>query len=225
MSIYITGDLHREHDFTKLRVLNEKSPHLTKSDYVIICGDFGGVWVGDYRDKPFLQMLDKLNYTILFVDGNHENHPAISKYPQEEWNEGQIHRISNSIIHLMRGQVYEIEGLKFFTMGGASSHDKEWRTEGISWWPEELPSDEEYNTAFENLDKHNWEVNYVVSHCAPDSVQEALNCRYGHDKLTNFLEVVKQRLKHDAWFFGHYHVNDVIDETYFPLYNHVLNLD
>ncbi len=31
--------------------------------------------------------------------------------------------VRSSIIHLMRGQVYEIESKRFFTMGGASSHD------------------------------------------------------------------------------------------------------
>ncbi|MCB7347826.1 hypothetical protein LIZ33_16445, partial [Desulfovibrio desulfuricans] len=72
------------------------------------------------------------------------------------------------VLHLMRGQVFDIEGYTFFTMGGASSHDiqdgildpeepgfeeRYWRmrraramfrVKGVSWWTEELHSDEEY---------------------------------------------------------------------------------
>jgi len=36
--IYITGDTHS--NFTRFTEDNE----MTKNDYVIICGDFGGVW-------------------------------------------------------------------------------------------------------------------------------------------------------------------------------------
>lgn len=32
--------------------------------------------------------------------------------------------IQKSFLHLMRGQVFEIDGKKIFTFGGASSHDK-----------------------------------------------------------------------------------------------------
>ena len=32
-------------------------------------------------------------------------------------------------------------------MGGAYSIDKLVRIEGVSWWPDELPSNEEYNEA------------------------------------------------------------------------------
>ena len=42
--IYITGDTHGEF---KYRFNTENFPEqreMTKDDYVIICGDFGGVW-------------------------------------------------------------------------------------------------------------------------------------------------------------------------------------
>ncbi len=42
--IYITGDTHS--DYT--RFTENKFPiqaEMTKDDYVIICGDFGGVWI------------------------------------------------------------------------------------------------------------------------------------------------------------------------------------
>ena len=99
------------------------------------------------------------------------------------------------MIHLMRGQVFEIGGITFFTMGGASSHDIQdgildpaspdfereywfkrrtrqmFRVKGVSWWPEELPSDAEYEEAVKNLDEAGWKVDCVLTHCAPTSIQ------------------------------------------------------
>ena len=43
--IYVTGDTHIPIDIHKLdddAFMEQKN--LTKDDYVIICGDFGGVW-------------------------------------------------------------------------------------------------------------------------------------------------------------------------------------
>lgn len=54
---------------------------------------------------------------------NHENFDRLMAYPVEEWHGGKIQRIRPSVIHLMRGQVFELEEKKLFTFGGASSHD------------------------------------------------------------------------------------------------------
>ena len=126
---------------------------------------------------------------------NHENHDALDAYPVEFWNGGKVHKISDSIIHLMRGQIFTIEGKKFFTMGGAESHDKIYRKEGISWWPREMPSNDEYEEGLANLDKVNNQVDYILSHCAPDQLQSQIAYWYEHDKLTGYLEIVRQTVK------------------------------
>ena len=58
-----------------------------------------------------------------FVTGNHENYDALRKYPLAEWRGGSIRRIRPSVILLERGQIFDLGGKRFFTMGGASSHD------------------------------------------------------------------------------------------------------
>lgn len=55
--------------------------------------------------------------------GNYENFDQLYNYPIEEWNGGKIHKINDSVFHLMRGQVFKIDGKSFFTFGGASSHN------------------------------------------------------------------------------------------------------
>ena len=123
--IYITGDCHSDFsrfDIDKFTIQKEMS----KNDYVIICGDFGGVWnylVESTYEKYWLDWLNERNFTTLFVDGNHENFTRLYNYPVEEWHGGKVHKIRDSVIHLMRGEIFDIDNRKFFTFGGAKSHD------------------------------------------------------------------------------------------------------
>lgn len=41
----------------------------------------------------------------------------------ELWHVGKVQRIRDSVIHLIRGQVYYINKYKIFTFGGSFSHD------------------------------------------------------------------------------------------------------
>ena len=208
--IYATGDLHGN----SLRFQPQYFPEqaeMTKDDYMIVCGDFGCVWNGDKSDDPQLERLEALPFTVLFVDGNHENFDALGEYPVEQWHGGRVHKIHPHVIHLMRGQAFELQDRTFFTMGGAQSHDiadgildmdspdfyerydslrrnhGQFRINHISWWEEELPSDEEYAEARQTLERLDWKVDYVITHCAPTAIQQKINANFKPDKLTNFL--------------------------------------
>ena len=223
--IWITGDTHIPIDIHKLSTDNfPEQKQMTKDDYVIICGDFGGVWDHSAEETYWLKWLNSKPFTTLFVDGNHENFDMLKEhYPVGYYQGGKVQRIMSSIYHLMRGQVFDIDGVKIFTMGGASSHDRECRVEGKSWWTEELPSDDEYEEAFKNLGENNWKVDLVITHCAPDSIQRELANWYEHDKLTNFFEVIRQDLTFKKWYFGHYHMDRQI-ENYTAIYRVVEQL-
>ena len=111
--ICITGDTHGFNDTQKL-IKNQKLASLTDSDYLLITGDFGGIWDGDWHDENILKFYADQPYTTLFVDGNHENFDLLNSYPVELWNGGKIHRITDKVIHLMRGQIFTIEGKTIF---------------------------------------------------------------------------------------------------------------
>jgi len=225
--IYITGDTHIPIDIRKLSSANfPKQKELTKSDYVIVCGDFGGIWDGSNEERYWLKWLESKNFTTLFVDGNHENHVMlVEQYKAEEYCGGKAHRIMPSIYHLMRGAVFILDGKKFFAMGGASSHDKIYRKENKSWWPQELPSEDEYQSAFNSLDTHNWMVDYIITHCAPDSIQDKLSSYYEHDKLTSFFEYsIKPNCSYRKWFFGHYHTDTAVDNKHICLYQNIIEI-
>ena len=122
MMIYATGDLHGN----SLRFQPQYFPEqaeMTKDDYMIVCGDSGCVWNGDKSDDPQLDRLETLPFTVLFIDGNHENFDALSEYPVEQWRGGKVRIIRPHVMHLMRGQAFELQGCTFFAMGGAQSHD------------------------------------------------------------------------------------------------------
>ncbi len=204
--IMITGDTHGE----KARFCDKFLPNeseWSKNDVLIIAGDAGLLYRNDADEQEFLDELEAKPYTIAFVDGNHENFPAIFSYPQEEWMGGKIHRIRRNVIHLMRGQVFTIEGKTFFTFGGAYSIDRYCRKEGVSYWEEEIPSPQEYREASENLKRAGGKVDYIVTHTAPQTVIRMLG-KYPdkHDiELTGFLDWVMYETKFTTWYFGHWH--------------------
>ena len=246
--IYITGDTHS--DFQ--RFTEEKFPiqaEMTKDDYVIICGDFGGVWTFEEessREKELLDWLDNKNFTTLFVDGNHENYTRLYNYPIEEWNGGKVHKIRDSVLHLMRGEIFDIDNKRIFAFGGARSHDiqdgilnldeeekiYEYRKRGayfrirdFSWWDLELPIEEEIQNGISNLEKVNYKVDYIISHCCPTSVQALINPTYKRDILTDYLQQISEKCTFKRWYFGHYHDYEQINSQFTLLYEDIVPLE
>ena len=219
---FVAADVHRMLDIDRINIYNfPEQTELTKDDYLIIAGDFGCVWGQDKRmDSLLIKDHDRRCFTTLFVDGNHENHDLLDSYPVEIWNGGKIHRLSASVIHLMRGQVYSIGGHTFFTMGGAESTDKMYRQPGVSWWEREMPSDDEYAEALKNLEAVNFKVDYVITHCAPEEYLETVTSfwYYGpkNNRLTSFLSqlITKHNISFKEWYFGHYHLDMIHDHIH-----------
>jgi len=229
VKIYITGDTHGEHSIDKLS--HKKWPigrNLTKKDYVIICGDFGLLWKNepDKNEKYWLKWLDERPFTTLMIDGNHENHTRLDALPKEVWNNGIIGRVNDSVIHLKRGEIYTINNKKFLTIGGAASIDKANRTIDMTWWERELLSQAEEDYAIENLEVNQWEVDYIISHTAPQEIIKYLYRNagmYHKDPVAKFLDHIKSNLKFKKWYFGHLHMDqDFLN--YHAVYNRILEV-
>lgn len=232
MSIFITGDIHATYDIHKLMQSRFDASNLSKDDYVIICGDFGLVWNGTDQEEYWLRWLQARPFTTLFVDGNHEGFTLLNSYPVQEWNGGRVHRINDSVLHLMRGEVFDIEGTRLFAMGGAASseYDRKHRKPGISWFAEEVPSEEEREHAETVLEKHGWTVDVVVTHCAPTSAAQAISNAtdrledHPMDEYTDWLETISGKLDYSSWFCGHYHVDAALGSKKQVLYQHIIKL-
>ena len=223
--IYITGDTHIPADIGKLSSKRfPEQKNLTKNDYVIICGDFGGVWDESNEEKYWIKWLNKKSFTTIFIDGNHENFDLLKSFPTIDFYGAAAHKISDSIFHIKRGEVFEIEGIRFFAFGGASSHDKEYRTEGKNWWKEELPSNEEIQNAIRKLNGVNYSVDYIITHCAANSIQREI-ASYEENILTDFFEELIDKGNYKKWFFGHYHIDRIIDDRHIAVFEKVIKLD
>ena len=254
MAIYITGDTHADFcRFSTESFYEQKEMTSQDENFVIICGDFGGVWDQEEskNEKYWLNWLENKPFTTLFVDGNHENFDRLHSYPVKERNGGLIHEIRPHVLHLMRGQVFTIEDKKFFTFGGASSHDISggilepddplfhekrqkldrmralYRINHVSWWKEELPTEEEMRTGKENLAKHDNKVDYILSHSPSTSELYLMGGKglYEPDILTNYLEEIKATTEYKKHAFGHMHINKAINDRDICLYEQIIRIN
>ncbi len=90
MSVYVTGDQHGGFQ----RFTTKDLPQLKwmdRDDYMIVAGDWGGVWSGEQTDGHRLDWLEAKPFTTLFVCGNHENFDLLNAYPEQEWHGGRVH--------------------------------------------------------------------------------------------------------------------------------------
>ncbi len=221
--VFITGDTHG--DYFKLQLFI-KFYKPQKGDTLIVCGDFGYLFANDKKENSLLDYFETYNFDICFIDGNHENFPAIYSYPEEIFNGGRIHRIRQNVIHLMRGQVFTIEEKKFFTMGGAYSIDRAYRAFRKSWWKEELPSDAEYKEALENLAENDMKVDYIITHTAPrPMIYPIKKAADTHEApLNNFLDYLFYDLEYEHWYCGHWHEDRDINDKFSFLWYRVISL-
>ncbi len=228
MSIYVTGDIHGYPIRLSNEQLNERGVVLTKEDKLIICGDFGLPWYNDVQDLQCLEWLAQKPFEILFVDGNHENFDLLNAFPVEVRYGGKVHKLYDNIFHLMRGEVYEIEGKIFFAFGGASSYDKFMREEHISWWTEEVYNKEELFTAVGNLVRVGYEVDYVITHTAPRKFINQLDVHLqGADTcpVVKLLSELSKKIKWKKWYFGHFHTDTNINEAVTCVYERVIKIE
>ena len=250
--VYITGDCHAK--FNKFSTENfPEQREMNKSDVVMICGDFGGVWCDTPEERYWLEWLDSKSFTTVFCDGNHENFDRLyNEFPVVDFHGGKAHKIRDNIYHLMRGNIFDFDGKKFFVFGGAKSHDikdgildpaaydnqrrlvsdykrrtlmgEMLRIKGISWWEQELPSEDEMRLGEMNLSNVDYKVDYVISHCLPQSVA-SLAGFHGHDKMTVYFEnLIAGGLEFRQWCCGHYHIEAKLLGKYEIYYNNVKRL-
>lgn len=234
--IYITGDLHggaSSYHITAARFRPAK-----RGDIVFCCGDLGGVWWPDYHTNPrhrrnedfFLESTLRQRVTWLAVDGNHENFARLfgGEFPIVEIYGGKAYQIRPNVYYLKRGEIFTIEGITFLAFGGANSHDRfgcmvpsmAWgggydrvppRTEGKDWWPQEIPSQDDFENACRNLEKVNWQVDHVISHTCPLSQRpHFLKSSRVPDPTEDMLQQIYEKLTFKSWHFGHFHHNEQV---------------
>lgn len=222
--IYITGDLHGDWDHRKTFIKS-----LKKEDILIVLGDLGWSW-----DKWHIDHF-QTDCEVLSVLGNHENYTLIEQMPIVEKYGGKVRQMKENVFYLMNGEMYEIEGKKYFVFGGALSIDKHWRRPYISWWPQEQPTQGEFNRALETLEKHNWKFDYLLTHTAEtELVQTVLGTTDTvNDSTERMIQEIKYQIKanngaFNSHFFGHLHEfwkSTKDDYNWYCFFDQIMNLE
>lgn len=223
--IYITGDTHGEVE----RLAPSKLRALKEGDTLIVCGDFGFIWDGSKKEQKILKQLGKRKYNICFIDGTHENFSLLNGYGVSEWNGGKVHKIYDNLYHLMRGQIYNIDGKSVFTMGGGESPDIDIRSENDGWSRDEIPSQDELLEGAKNLEKHGFSVDIVVTHEPPTRIKGFLQLKdYDMLRVTAlnaYFEELSDSCKFSKWFFGSMHVDKYISGTHIAVFKNIVNAE
>ena len=228
--VFLSGDTHGELDLDKVTEYFEDltlyDDDLSKDDYLIILGDAGLLWDGGAQDEAVQQTLKDLPVTVLWLDGNHENFDLLEDYPEDIWHGGRVQFIEDDIIHLMRGQIFEIGDRSFFVFGGGNSIDKGFRRLRVSWWPEEMPSTEEYEEGQQNLEKHDKKVDYILTHTCPEHVAEQMvSYLYpGEETLQRYFDTISKTIEFEEWYFAHWHMDEDVG-NYHCLWNNIIELE
>lgn len=210
MSIWIMGDTHYSTGDEK-KLLNLKG---NINDYVIICGDSGFLWDGNERDKKVLDTVSGLGFNVLVCPGNHENYDVIEQYPVVDYCKGKAIKIRDNIHFMVYGEIYEIEGKRFWNCGGATSMDKCYRIPHLSWWPQEVPSNYVVDMAVASFENN--VPDYAITHTAPmDITAQIVPFKYGDDSyMCNSFQYLMDKYPKVEWHCGHLHVDTKVRNCY-----------
>jgi Icc-related predicted phosphoesterase len=201
----VVGDIHGE--FAKLnKIINRRRDSI---DMILQCGDWG-YWPKfhgtTYVDRITGKVKIENNYNvkngktkIYFCDGNHEDHESLNKLESNE--------IIPNIFYMKRGTTLTLDdGRVVLFIGGASSIDKEFRTPGYDWFPEEAITQQDiYNLP-------DMKIDIVISHTCPREFYNKLKFRNNfvslkvNDPSMDALSYVLNKYKPPLWYFAHFHL-------------------
>lgn len=224
--IYVTGDLHGPAGLERLECWSEGR----EGDFLIVAGDFGYPWDYSEIECDEIVWLESLPCKVLFVDGNHERFGHWEDRPAESWCGGMVQRLRDRspIMRLMRSEVYNIDGVRIFTLGGATSIDRAYRIPHVNWWPQEVPTERNFEEARANLGAVGWNVDYVVTHTCPRNLMARTLYPsmpipgLPDERLTRFLDEVDWRLDYKRWYYGHFHKDMDVDEKHVLLFERIV---
>ncbi len=223
--LYVTGDMHG--DYGRFNAPQLKK--LKEGDTLIICGDFGFIWDNTRKENATLKKIGKKKYNVCFVDGTHENFELLNACDVSEWNGGKVHHICGNLYHLMRGQLYRINGMKIFTMGGGECPDLELRTDDENRAMLAIPSKAELLEGAENIDACNNKVDLIITHEPPFTIKSFLrlmdNDNVKVTGLNTYFEELGGFCKFTHWFFGSMHEDKYISSSHISVFQKIVDAE
>lgn len=184
--IRFIGDVHGR--FRQYRNIIRNCPES------IQVGDMGvgfrGLRGGEIKElsNPPFDAMSQGNHR--FIRGNHDNPQSCSNHPF--WvADGEV--------------LYD----KIYCLGGASSIDRRWRTEGLDWWADEELPQHRLDVEVESFGELKPDI--VVTHECPESIANQILGIFNQQKIADYsrtrLALEQMLYKHQPklWIFGHWH--------------------
>ena len=226
MHVLVTGDVHGD-----ILLLLEMVRSIENDEMLFVTGDFGLFWfdINSNSDKYTIlnNMLESKNAYIVFVDGNHENHNFINRTEISEFCGAKCHKLLPRVIHIMRGEIVNIDGIKIFCFGGAYSVDRFWREKNKTYFEEELPNEYEYDSGLNNLINADFKVDYIITHTCQRRLVKKLGQRHKaieEIKLQNYIQWIVDNVEYKKHYFGHWHMDKKISESDIAIFNNIRNM-
>ena len=221
--IYITGDIHGECCRVSDMV---RYHHITPEDTIVLLGDVAMNYYGaELGDRSRKANLEKLGIPILCIHGNHEMRPeTVATYRETPWRGGIVYAEADfpHLLFAKDGEVYDLEGRQCIALGGAYSVDKWYRLlRHWAWFEDEQPSDEIKARVKAKLDAIGWKVDAVFSHTCPyeyipvEAFLPGIDQSSVDNSTEEWLEEIRKKLDHQAWYCGHWHMEKRIDKMHF----------
>lgn len=195
MKLRIVGDIHgkfNEYSFYNLGV--GRTRHMgdpVPPENSVQVGDFGIGFYSPYWHESVRDWMNKYP-GHRFIRGNHDD-PAMCKTMPGYIADGTI---ENDVMYV----------------GGAWSIDREWRTEGKDWWPDEELSIDELNKIFDLYVKHRPRV--MITHDCPTHVSYEMfiskgdglvNTPHIQTRTAQAFQAMFEEYQPEEWYFGHWH--------------------
>lgn len=207
------GDTHGNGPWVRAVIDHAKRQ---KADIIFQLGDFG-IWGGKAGRRYVENVSDwatEAGVPFYFLDGNHENFDKLRLWTKDsEPDEHGMLEVLPNLLYSPRGNIFDMGGLKFMTMGGAVSVDKEWRIEQerrqnaprTLWWDDEEITWADVESVPET------KVDVLLSH---DSIINPLgrtNYKWDAMSVSNRekLKRVYDKVRPDICFHGHFHYKHI----------------
>ena len=223
MRILMAGDTHGNQ--THCRYLIDKAVD-NDCDRIFVLGDFG-FWEHMTEGLRFNDKLNryatKNNMPVYFLDGNHDKTSLILKKYSDQVDEEGFLLVRPMIRYAGRGHRWTWGGIRFISLGGAYSVDKDYRLEREAktrkpetlWFPEEEMSDEDMTMILENTDM----VHVMLAHDKPRGSNPGWNRKDWEDCFPNQdrLQRAVRALTPLQFWHGHLHRRYTQDMDYSDL--------
>lgn len=237
--IYITGDKHGDYD--EVLVAIERGL-IGTGDVLIVLGDAGVNYYGDFRDAYLKAKLNQTGVTFMFVRGNHEARPSGLTF--HEINVHQSHFFRGwfiaedeypNLLYMKDGGLYVFVDPSGFphvayVIGGAYSVDKYYRLQkqaagfmDYKWFPDEQLNEQEMASILEDTKMAHYD--FVFSHTVPESMAPHDRFLSFIDQSTvdhsteSFLQKVMDQISFQRWFAGHWHTDRSVDRFRFMFHD------